>query len=97
MKAVFISYDQALHDNVIEVLEATNVRGYTLFPLTGGRGTKTGDPHLGSHAWPSNNSSIITIVDDQQADTLLARLHKVDEDSPLLGLRAFTWDVEKTI
>ncbi len=97
MKAVFISYDQAHHDDVIAVLEATNVIGYTLFPLTGGRGSHGGQPHLGSHAWPSNNSSILTIVDDRQADTLLGRLHNLDGNSPLLGLRAFTWAVEKTI
>lgn len=97
MKTVFIAYDQAHQDNVIEALDASNARGYTIIPQAGGRGTKTGDPHLGSHAWPSMNSAILTVVDDEQADRLLERLRKLDEDNPLLGLRAFTWNVEKSI
>ena len=50
MKTVFIAYDQAHHDNVMEALNDSNVRGYTFFEQVGGRGTKGGDPHLGSHA-----------------------------------------------
>ncbi|MDO5761743.1 MAG: hypothetical protein Q4P12_03695 [Bacteroidales bacterium] len=97
MKSVFISYDQAHQENVIEALNDSNARGYTLFQQTGGRGTKTGEPHLGSHAWPSMNSSILAIVEDGQVEPLLARLKKLDEDNQMLGLRAFVWTVEKTI
>ena len=97
MKTVFIAYDQAHQENVIEALDASNVRGYTIFPQAGGRGSKTGDPHLGSHAWPTMNSAILTVVEDEQADRLLERLRELDENNPLLGLRAFSWDVDKMI
>ncbi len=97
MKSVFIAYDQAHQENVIEALNDTNVRGYTFFEQVGGRGTKGGDPHLGSHAWPSMNSSILTIVEDEQVQPLLKRLQKLDDDNPMLGLRAFVWAVEKSI
>ncbi len=97
MKTVFISYDQAHQDNVIEALNDSNVRGYTFFESVGGRGTKTGEPHLGSHAWPSMNSAILAVVKDEQVDPLLNRLRKLDVDNPLLGLRAFVWNVEQSI
>lgn len=97
MKTVFISYDQAHQENVIEALDDSNVRGYTFFEGVGGRGTKTGEPHLGSHAWPSMNSAILAVVEDTQVDPLLNRLHKLDVENPLLGLRAFVWSVEKSI
>ena len=97
MKAVFISYDQAHQDSIIESLNDSNARGYTLFEQTGGRGTEAGEPHLGSHAWPSMNSSILTIVEDHQVQPLLDRLKKVDDDNQMLGLRAFVWNVEQTI
>ena len=97
MKTVFIAYDKAHHENVIEILNASNARGYTLFEDAGGRGSKTGAPHLGTHAWPSMNSAILTIVEDQQAERLMERLHQLDVDNPLLGLRAFMWNVEKAI
>lgn len=97
MKAVFISYDQAHQENVQDVLNASNARGYTLFPQTAGRGSKTGDPHLGSHAWPSMNSSVLTIVEDNQVEPLLARIKKLDGDNILLGIRAFVWNIEQIV
>ena len=97
MKSIMIAYDQAHQDNILEALNDSNVRGYTFFEGVGGRGTKTGEPHLGSHAWPSMNSAIITVVEDDRVDGLLNRLHKLDVDNPLLGLRAFVWNVEKSI
>lgn len=97
MKSIFITYDQAHHENVIEALDDSSARGYTFFEGVGGRGTKRGEPHLGSHAWPSMNSAIITIVEDNQVDSLLNRLHKLDVENPLLGLRAFVWNIEQSI
>ena len=97
MKTIFITYDRALHDLVIEALDASNVRGYTLLSDVSGRGTKTGDPHLGSHAWPTLNDALFTIVEDSQTDPLLKRLRQLDIDNPLLGLRAFVWNVEQSI
>ena len=97
MKSVFITYDQAHQDNVIDALNESNVRGYTFFEGVGGRGTKGGEPHLGTHAWPSMNSAIITAVEDAQVEPLLNRLHILDLENPLLGLRAFVWNIEQSI
>ena len=97
MKTVFIAYDQAHQEDVIEDLNETNVRRYTLLEQAGGRGSKGGEPHLGSHAWPSMNSAIFTIVKDEQVEPLLKRLKRLDEDNPMLGLRAFVWNVEQSI
>ena len=55
------------------------------------------EPHYGSHAWPSMCSAIITVVDDAKVDSLLDALHKMDKETEQLGLRAFVWNVEKTI
>ena len=97
MKAVFIAYDQAHQENVMEVLSRMNIKGYTKFEQVMGAGTKTGDPHLGSHAWPTMNSSILTMVPDERVDTLLERLHELDVNNEMLGLRAFVWNVERDI
>ncbi len=97
MKAIFVAYDQAQADNVLAALSRTNVRGYTGFELVQGCGTTSGEPHLGSHAWPTQNSALITVVPDDVAPTLMKRLKQVDEDNPMLGLRAFLWTVEDSI
>ena len=97
MKTVFIAYDQAHQVNVMEALNDTNARGYTILEQAGGRGTKGGDPHLGSHAWPAMNEAVLTICDDNKVEPLLTRLKKLDIENPMLGLRAFVWNVEQTI
>ena len=97
MKAVFIAYDLAHHENIIDVLNRSNCRGFTAFGEVQGRGSKNGEPHYGTHAWPSLASAILTMVDDDKVDLLLERLHELDAAKPMLGLRAFTWNVEKTI
>ena len=33
----------------------------------------------------------------EKVDRLLERLHAIDTESEMLGLRAFVWNVEKTI
>ncbi|MCF0180059.1 MAG: hypothetical protein HUJ97_07440 [Bacteroidales bacterium] len=97
MKAIFISFDQAHRDSVMEALSRSLQRGYTLFPDTWGKGSKTGEPHLGSHAWPSMNSSILTICEDERVAQILKRLREIDEESPMLGLRAFVLPVEDSL
>ena len=97
MKSILITFDQAHYHNVIEALDRSNCRGFTAWEQVSGRGTKTGEPHYGSHAWPSMSSAIITIVDDAQVAPLLTRLRALDEQSPMLGLRAFVWAIEQAI
>ena len=97
MQAVFIAYDQAHHEKIIEILNASSCRGFTAFGNVQGRGTKTGDPHYGTHAWPSLASAMITFVEDERLQALLDRLHALDETRPKLGLRAFVWPVTHTI
>lgn len=97
MQAIFIAYDQAHNDSIIELLEKSSCRGFTSFGQTQGRGTKTGDPHYGTHAWPSLGGAILTIVEDHRVETVLAQLKALDESKPRLGLRAFVWPVTQSI
>ena len=97
MKSIFIAYDQAHHENILEALKANLCRGFTAFGEVQGRGSNDGEPHFGTHAWPSLASAIITFVDDDRVEPLLASLRQIDINKPKLGLRAFVWDVEKTI
>ena len=70
---------------------------FCCFDQVQGRGSKTGEPHYGSHAWPGQNSAIITMCEDDRVKPILGRLKKIDEESPMLGLRAFVLPVEEAL
>ncbi len=74
-----------------------NCRGFSYLEQVQGRGSKTGDPHYGSHAWPSMCSAIISVVDDDKVDSILKILHEMDLETEQLGLRAFVWNIEQAI
>ncbi len=97
MKSIFIAFDQAYYEQVVAILNYNNVRGFTLWDEVHGRGSKTGEPHYGSHAWPALNSTILTVVDDEKVKPLLKGLKELDDTSDLMGLRAFVWNVEEYI
>ena len=80
---------------IADALEALGVRGFTMWQDIAGRGSKTGEPHLGSHAWPTMNNAMLTFVDDDKVDDILGKIRAMDEETPDLGLRAFVWNVEK--
>ena len=95
MKGILIAFDQAHKDAVISALDKLNCRGFSFIEQLQGRGSKTGDPHYGTHAWASMNSGIITMVEDNIVDKLLEALKNIDENAEMLGLRAFVWNIEQ--
>lgn len=95
MKAVFISYNQALTDRVNRILDEQGIRGFTRWALTEGRGSFDGEPHYGTHAWPSMNSSVLAIVEDSQVAPLLDALREMDATTRMQGSRAFVWNIEQ--
>ncbi|MDR2038438.1 MAG: hypothetical protein LBQ60_11000 [Bacteroidales bacterium] len=97
MKAIFISFNQAYYESIIAVMEYCKIRGFTHWDNVAGRGSNTGEPHYGDHAWPTLNGVIWTMVEDGKVDQLLDLLHKLDNQTEQQGLRAFVLNVEKMI
>lgn len=97
MKAIMIVYNQAHTEKIEYLLDKLDIRGYTLWENVQGRGTNTGVPHLGTHAWPEINKSVLAIVDDGIVDKVLNNVKKIDAINDDVGIRAFVWDVLKTV
>jgi len=97
MKAIFIVYGQALTEPIVQRLNRLNIRGFTRWEEVQGRGSYEGEPHYGTHAWPSKNGAMLTIVDDQKVDDLLAFLRHINEQAEQQGLNAFVWNIEQTM
>lgn len=81
-------------ERIEEMLDRLDIRGFTLFPLTHGRGSYTGEPHMGTHTWPAMNTSILAVVEDEKIAPAMEALRAIDKDTQLQGMRAFVWNVE---
>jgi nitrogen regulatory protein PII len=97
MKAIMIIYNQAHTEKVEYLMDKLGIKGYSLWENVQGRGSETGVPHLGTHAWPEINKSVLTIVEDGLVDTVLAKVKKIDEVNTEVGIRAFVWDIMKMV
>ncbi len=97
MKAIMIIFNQAHSEKVDYMLDKLGIGGYSLWENVQGRGTSTGVPHLGTHTWPEINKSVLTVVDDDLVDTVLDKIKKIDNVNNEVGIRAFVWDILKTV
>jgi nitrogen regulatory protein PII len=97
MKAVFISHNQALTEEVENILDSLVIRGFTQWTNVNGRGSNSGEPHLGTHTWPSQNNVLITIIPDEKVSQLLDKLSLLNNQVEEQGLRAFVWNIEQSI
>ena len=97
MKSVFISYNQAFTERVEFMLDKLNIRGYTQWVDVSGRGSVDGDPHLGTHTWPEINNALITIIEDEKVEVLLEKIQKLNAINEEVGIRAFVWNIERTV
>ena len=97
MKAIFIAYNQAFNEEIIELLASFGQRGFTEWNEIGGRGSVDGEPHRGSHAWPAQNHAVLSVVPDDVAPQVMAALREKDAAFPKLGLRAWTLPVDEAL
>jgi nitrogen regulatory protein PII len=97
MKAIMIIYNQAHTEKVEYMLDKLGIKGYSLWENIQGRGSNTGVPHLGTHVWPEINKSVLTVVDDEMVEPVLDKVKKIDEVNKDVGIRAFVWDIMKTV
>ena len=97
MKAIFVAYNQAYNQEIVELLENLGQRGYTVWEEVGGRGSVDGEPHLGNHAWPTQNHALLTVLEDTLAPKVMDALRATDAANKDLGLRAYVLPVEAAL
>jgi nitrogen regulatory protein PII len=97
MKAVFIIFNQANTERVEYMFDKLGIRGYTWWTNVNGRGSVDGEPRMGTHTWPEMNAAVITITEDDKVDQILSTVRKIDDINKEVGIRAFVWDVLKTV
>jgi len=97
MKAIFIVYNQAHTEKVEYMLDRLEIKGFTQWENVFGRGSETGNPHMGTHTWPETNTATLTVVDDEKVDVVLEKIQKLNSINEEVGIRAFVWEILKTV
>jgi len=92
MKIVLICYNEAIDDEVIELLDSAKAQGYTKWTKVLGKGTSSG-PHLLSHIWPKANNVIATVLAKDAADKVFKNVRKMRKEYGSEGIKAFMWNI----
>lgn len=97
MKSIFVIYNQVLANEIFELIDDLGVRGFTRWKDLQGRGSETGEPHMGTHTWPALNGALMCVVEDEQVQPVLDALAAKNDEAGERGLRAFVSDIEQAI
>ncbi len=93
MKLVLIAYNEALDEEVGELLDENAVEGFTKWTKAYGKGRSSG-PHLGTHVWPKANNVLAVVTDDETAGKLLDGVRQLRTRLAKEGVKAFLLNVE---
>ncbi|MDD5584620.1 MAG: hypothetical protein PHV55_06170 [Candidatus Omnitrophica bacterium] len=94
MKMVMIAYNEAIDDEVMEVLENCTLDNYTKIKGAFGKG-KTSGTHLGDDIWPGRNNVLYAACEDRDAKQLLTCVKELRKKLGKEGVKAFVWDLEE--
>ncbi len=60
-------------------------------------GAVSGEPRMGTHTWPEMNSAALAVIADEQVDELLEKVRSLDKVNEEVGVRAFVWEILKSV
>lgn len=92
-----VIFNQAHTERVEYMMDKLGIRGYSLWENVQGRGSVTGVPHLATHTWPEINKSVLMVVEDEKTEPVLEVIKKIDALNEEVGIRAFVWDILRTV
>lgn len=94
MKMVLVVYNIFVEEEVQEVLQKAQVPCFTQWPRLLGKGLSTG-PRMDTSVWPGANSALMTVTDDEKAQSLLEAFQRLREGAARReGVKAFLLNVE---
>lgn len=94
---VMIIYNQAIDEEVMELLAALRIDKYTKWQRVLGRG-EVSSPRFDSPVWPGANMALGIVLDDQgKVQELIDGVKRLDAWVGDKGLFALKWPVEKII
>ncbi len=96
MKMAMLVYNEAVEEEVMEMLAECGVSNYTKISGVHGRGGSSG-AHLGTDVWPGQNNMLYVACAQEQADGLAAGTAALREKIRHEGVKIFIMPLEKTV
>jgi len=94
VKMIFIMYNIAINDEVMQILKCLEIEDYTRWEKTTGCGKISG-PHLGTNVWPAVNSVLAVAVEDDKKNRLIEEIKKMRQKLGKEGIKAFVLPLEE--
>lgn len=94
MKMVMICYNEAIDDEVMEMLQDCVMKNYTKITGVFGKGTLS-STHLDNDIWPGKNNILYVACDDAQATKMLSCVGELRKTLGAEGIKAFSWGLEE--
>ncbi len=94
MKMLMIVYNEALDNEIMEILESCVMNNYTKVSRVFGRGTSSGT-HLGDDIWPGLNNIIYVACEEPQIKEMLAGVRDLKSKVGHEGVKAFVLPIEE--
>ncbi|MDD5245891.1 MAG: hypothetical protein PHS09_00715 [Candidatus Omnitrophica bacterium] len=94
MKMVMIAYNEAIDEEVMEILENCALGNYTKIRGVFGKG-RTSGTHLGDDIWPGRNNVLYAACQENEAKQLLLCVKELRKKLGKEGIKAFAWALDE--
>lgn len=94
MQMIMVVYNEAIDDEVMEVLANCALKNYTKILGAFGKGSTSGT-HLGNDIWPGRNNILFVSSDERATRQLLLCIRELRKKLGKEGLKAFVLPVEE--
>mgnify|MGYP001768574872 CR=1 FL=1 len=93
LKMVFIVYNEALDDEVMEVLGSCVMQNYTKLTGVFGKGVASGT-HLGNDIWPGRNNILYVACEEAVGKKIIIAIKQIRQSLGVEGIKAFLMPLE---
>ena len=93
LKMVMVAYNEAMNDEVMEVLQNCAMKNFTQVKGAFGKGVTSGT-HLGNDIWPGLNNILWVVCEEPQAKQMLSCVKQLRKQLGAEGIKAFVLPVE---
>ena len=94
MKMVMLTYNEALDNEVMEILESCLMKNYTKITGVFGCGTSSGT-HLGTDIWPGLNNILYVACEEVVGKKIIVLVKQLRKSLGVEGIKAFLMPLEE--